>query len=340
MPFGTRSRWIVLRYGQPLAVALAVVGLLALGAAAFVYTNPPTEEVSEPVYEHEVATETTTSAVVTGETALYAEGERLEDRSVYFLNATPNLTLRTTTEVPDGEAVSVTQRVTLQHRASRDGQVFWSNQRLLAATEERTKDGAVATEATLDMRAVNRTVAERRSEIGLVGSFESRLVVTVTYETANYSETLKGTAPVVLTDRAYWVDGSAGANRTHAETTTRAVTGPPNRTLAGGLGLLGLVALLAAAGLGTMSFRGVDVDAIETELTRNRYEEWISRGDLPTGTGKQFIGIDTLEDLVDIAIDSNKRVIYDEEYEAYGVVDADVVYYYVEREEFEQWMGV
>ena len=340
MSVGTRSRWLVVRYGRPLAVALAVVGLLALGAAAFTYTNPPTEEVTEPVYEQEVATETTTSAVVTGATALYGEGKRLEDRSVYFLNATPTVTIATTTELPDGEPVSVTQRVTLQHRGSRDGQVFWSNQRLLAATEERTTDGDVTTEATLDMRAVNRTVADRRAEIGLVGSFQSRLVVTVTYETANYSETLQATAPVVLTDRAYWIEGSAAANRTHAETTTRTVTGPPNTALAGGLGLLGLVALLAAARLGTVSSRGVDVDAIETELTRTRYEEWISRGDLPTGSGEQFIGIDTLEDLVDIAIDSNKRVIYDEEYEAYGVVDGDVVYYYVEREEFEQWMGV
>ena len=340
MSVGTRSRLLFTRYGRQLAVILVVVGVLALGGAFLIYTNPPTEQVTETVYEQQVGTETTTSAVVTGETDLYPQGETLEDSPVYFFNATPNLTVRTVTDVPEGEEVTVSQRVTLQYRASHDGEVFWSSERLLTATEERTTEGSVATESTVDMRDVNRTAANRRAEIGRVGRFETLIRVEVAYETANYSEELTATAPVVITDRTYWLDGPAAVNRTHTETTRREVTGSPNTTLAGGLGLFGVIALLAAVRIGTMSRRGVDVDAIETELTRTRYEEWISRGDLPTSSDKQFISIDTLEDLVDIAIDSNKRVIYDEEYEAYGVVDSDIVYYYVEREEFEQWIGV
>jgi len=328
------------RYGRPLAAVLAVVGVLALGGAFVVYTNPPTEQVTETVYEQQVGTETTTSAVVTGETDLYPRGETLEDSPVYFLNATPDLTVRTVTDVPEGEAVTVSQRVTLRHRASRGGEVFWSTERLLTATEERTTDGSVVTESSVNMQDVNRTAANRRAEVGRVGVFETLIRVEVAYETANYSEELNATVPVVIADRAYWLDGPAAVNRTHTETTQREVTGSPDTTLAGGLGLFGVIALLAAARVGTMSLRGVDVDAIETELTRTRHEEWISRGDLPTSSDKQFISIDTLEDLVDIAIDSNKRVIHDEEYEAYGVVDSDIVYYYVEREEFEQWMGV
>jgi hypothetical protein len=340
MSIGTRSRWILARYSRPLAVVLAVVGILALGGAFLVYSTPPTEQVTETVYDQQVRTETTTAAVVTGETDLYSEGETLEDSPVYFFGATPTVILRTVTDVPEGEEVTVTQRVTLQHRASRNGEVFWSTERLLSATEERTSSGSVRTESTVDMRAVNRTAADRRAEIGLVGRFDTLIRVRVAYETANYSEELTATMPVTLVDQAYWFEGSAAANRTHTETTTREVTGSPDITLVGGLGLLGVVALIAAARLGAVSRRGVDIDAIETELTRTRYEEWISRGDLPTSSEKQFVGIDTLEDLVDIAIDSNKRVIYDEEFEAYGVVDSDVVYYYVEREEFEQWMGV
>jgi cell division septation protein DedD len=127
-----------------------------------VYTNPPTEQVTETVYDQQVATETTTSAVVTGETNLYPQGETLEDSPVYFLNATPDLTVRTVTDVPEGEAVTVSQRVTLRHRASRGGEVFWSTERLLAATEERTTEGSVATESTVDMRAVNRTPSSAR----------------------------------------------------------------------------------------------------------------------------------------------------------------------------------
>lgn len=341
MSVAARSKWLVARYGIPLAVVLGLVGVLALGGAYSAYANPPTEQVTKTVYEQRIESETTTSAVVTGETDLYQDGATLENKPVYFVNATRNLTLQTITSLPEGESVNVTQRLILQHRATRDGKTFWSSRRTLVTSEQQATTGQIATETTVDMRAVQQTVAERRSEIGAVGTLQTVVRLRVDYETPNYSGTLNATAPVVLTERAYWVEGSLADSQTHEETTSQEITQSPDLTQVGGLSLLGMFMLGLAAVLGYSSVRGFDLDVIETELARTRYDEWISRGDLPTKSEKQYISIDTLEDIVDIAIDSNKRVIYDRRYEAYGVVDDDIVYYYAEGEtEFEQWLGV
>jgi hypothetical protein len=341
MSVAARSKWLVARYGIPLAVVLGLIGVLALGGAYSAYTNPPTEQVSTAVYDQRIESETTTSAVVTGDTDLYQDGATLENKPVYFVNATRNLTFRTVTSLPEGEPVNITQRLSLQHRATRDGKPFWSERRTLVTTEQQAATGQIATETTVDMRTVQQTVAERRSEIGTVGTLQTVVRLRVDYETANYSGTLNATAPVVLTERAYWIEGSLADGQTHEKTTSQEITQPPDLTRVGGLSMFGVFMLGLAGILGISSVRGFDLDVIETELARSRYDEWISRGDLPTKSEKQYISIDTLEDIVDIAIDSNKRVIYDRRYEAYGVVDDDIVYYYAEGEtEFEQWLGV
>lgn len=336
-----RSKWVVARYGLPIAVVLALVGFAALGGAYDAYANPPTERVTETVDQQQVASGMETSAVVTGETPLYEEGTTLSDRSAYFFNATPEVTLRVETAVPEGEQVSVGQRLTLRHEASRRGEAFWESRRVLAETDEQVSDGTAVIEATIDVAAVRERVAERRSEIGTVGTFQTTVRLHVDYDTGLYADELNASSPVVLTDRAYWIDGSLATNRTHSRTVTREVAGPPDLAAVVGFGLVGVVALALAAVMAAVHARGVDVDSIETELARTRYDEWISRGEIPTKTEKQYIRIDTLEDLVDIAIDSNKRVIFDTGYDAYGVVDADLVYYYTDHgNEFDQWLDV
>jgi putative intracellular protease/amidase len=341
MSIAVRSKWVVAEYGLPIAVVLAVVGLFALGGAYDAYANPPTERVTETVDEQRVATAMGTSAVVTGETSLYSRGETLTDRSAYFFNATPEVTVGVATTVPDGRAVDVSKRLTLHHEATRDGEPFWQSRRVLATADERTEDGEVAIETTLNMTQLRETVADRRQEIGTVGRFRTELRLHVAYETGEYARELTASVPVVLTDRAYWFEGDLAANRTHSETVTREVVGEPDMGAVLGLGGHGLGALLLAVGVAALSHREFDIDAIETELVRSRYDEWISRGEIPTKAEKQYIRIDTLEDLVDIAIDSSKRVIYDDTYDAYGVVDADIVYYYTDQEaEFDQWLEV
>lgn len=341
MTFFVRAKWVIAQYGIPIAVVVALAGVVALGGALSVYTSPSTQKVIETIDQQHFETEMTTSAVVTGETGLYQQGTTLRDRPAYFYNATPQLDVRVRTTVPDDRAVAVEQRLVLRHVAERAGQPFWETRRVLATADRTIESGETTMNATLEMPAVQKRVAERREEIGGVGTYRTELRLQTAYRTETADGELTPTATMVLTDRAYWLEGDFVANETHPRTEIRTVTRPPAIGEALVLGGFGVGLLLLAVGVAALQRREFDLDTIEMEITRSRYEEWISRGEIPTKAEKQYIPIDTLEDLVDIAIDSNKRVIYDTAYETYGVVDDDLVYYYTEGDgEFGEWLEV
>ena len=341
MSVALRSKLVVAQYGTVIAVLLAVLGVVALGGAWSVYASPSSQQVVETVDEQRYATGMESTAVVTGETGLYERGATLRDRPAYFYNATPEVTLAVSTSVPADREVRVGQRLVLRHVAERGSEPFWERRRVIATSDGAVADGEATMNATVDMREVRRTVAERRAEIGGVGTFRTELRLEVDYRTETVDDDLTAVSGVVLADRAYWFEGSLAENRTHADTETRTVTAPPDLGRALVFGGFGVGLLLLGVGVAALQRREFDVDTIEAELTRSRYDEWISRGELPTKAEKQYIPIDAVEDLVDIAIDSNKRVIYDTTYETYGVVDGDIVYYYAEGDdEFKEWLDV
>ena len=336
-----RARRLLLHRGRSVAVGLVLLGLLLVAAGGYVYATPPTETVTERVDEQVVSTSLEPSGVVTGNTTLYEGGERLVDPSAFLFDATPTVDLAVETRVPSSTSVAVEQRLTLELTATNDGEAFWSDRQLLAARSQSVGDGRAPMSASVDMLALRDRLGAVRTALGDVGVLGARLNLSVTYDTGTYAGQLQVTAPVVTTESAFWFDGQLSAERRHDRTVSRTVEGEPELALAGGLAAAGLVSLGAAAVVLALLRREEDETTLETELAHKRYEEWISSGEFPTQTGKRFVHINTLEDLVDVAIDSNKRVVHDEDVGAYSVVDGDLVYYYSPRRgDIDSWLDV
>jgi hypothetical protein len=95
------------------------------------------------------------------------------------------------------------------------------------------------------------------------------------------------------------------------------------------LGSLLAVAFLGAAAALVWADRGDSlglpeetVAAIRLAATREEFDEWISVGTVPASTDdERLVAIDSLEDLVDVAIDSNRRVVEDRDSGQFVVVD-------------------
>jgi hypothetical protein len=334
-----RLRWVVAAYGRVLVVALVLVGALASFGAWSTYANPPTERVTEDADTQQVGASVQTSALVTGNTSLYERNSRLVDKPAYFLSATPHLTLTTRSAVPAGQAVETGHRLTLHLTAARGGQPFWNSTRLLVAANGTTRNGTFTSRAILNVSNVSQVVGERRAEIGDVGTLSVVLRLTATYETDRYEGSLTASAPLALSDGAYWLSGDLGASERRSRTVARQVRRPPDPVAYLGLAAVALLSLLGAAAIGYVRAEDLDRREIETELAESRYDEWISGGEFPTNTEKRYVRISSLEDLVDVAIDSNKRVLHDAEYDAYAVVDSDVVYYFaVDDVDVDTWL--
>jgi len=82
---------------------------------------------------------------------------------------------------------------------------------------------------------------------------------------------------------------------------------------------MGLVALLAVLGLVAVASGGaigakapqLDEEELRKEIAHNEYSEWISEGELLLDSDNEFVSVNSIEDLVNVGIDANKRVIYD-----------------------------
>lgn len=342
MSLSVRARLVVARYGLHIAVLFFVLSAVALGAAWSLWSNPATEVRTEETNVEEYAVAAHTEAIVTGSNVtLYEPGQRLVSMPVYYFDETPGLTVVGNVTVPEGEPVTVEQRVSVVIESVRDDATFFEQVRVVDSESDRTTSGRVSVRSTIDMIEIGRMVRETRGGMRGVGNLRTRIVLTVDYESEHYSDELTATAPLVVGEEAYWLDGELAADATHSQTRTEEVVLPHDWTTVGLYGVLGLLLMLVGVGFGWRSLQGFDVERLRTDLARSEFSEWISAGEIPTRADKEYVSVVSLEDLVDIGIDSNKRVIYDGTIEAYAVVDADVVYYYTPGDDdIKEWLDV
>jgi hypothetical protein len=116
--------------------------------------------------------------------------------------------------------------------------------------------------------------------------------------------------------------------------------GEPNMQLVGLLSLLGILTI----GVGAIIAAKVpefDEEKLRTELAHNEYSEWISEGELVLDADNKYVHVDSIEDLVNVAIDTDKRVIHDSDLSVYTVTDGAVIYYYTnELSDFQRWTNL
>lgn len=318
---------------------LVVVGLLGV---ALTLAFPPTTTVTDITDRAAVETQTGTSATVEGDHELYDAGEQLSDEPVYVRDVTPTVTVTARTSAPP-VGVDVDQELVLVYEATTvDGTVFRQQQRVLV-TSSGTVDSAddvVETAATFDVEDVAEALAAMREEIGDAGTVTAYVAIRTDYATTDYEGSLADRAPLTVGVDSFAVPRLAATAEHHAtETATRPI---PDRVFQPTLPVIGtvviphttpvfsIVALLGATALIAVrrSRRPIDAERVRDQIHRQRYDEWISRGTLPATLGEWTtdISVDSLEDLVDVAIDSETRVIYDQSVDRYAVVTAGATY--------------
>lgn len=334
-----RYRRLVATRGPAAVAVLLALALVALAGAGAAIASPPTMESTQEQTTPVVEVESHHSAVVTGNSTVYERGAVLTDRSFYLTGIAPNLTVNATAAPVDGSG-SFDHRLVLVYRLQRNGEVHWSESHELAAAS--SSDGESTVSVTLDVPEVASRADRIRSEFGGVGVVSVAVRHELTYETGEASGSRTWTAPLQLKGSYYSMGGDLGGTVQETETTTvtRPVPGSTYRLSVGGrtltvprtgagllavaLGLLG-AALVVARG----ARRDRDPDRLARQLERSRYDEWISDGEVEVGGVDTRVRAESLADLVDVAIDSGRRVVHDSARGCYVVVvEPGTVYYY------------
>ncbi|KAB1198159.1 MULTISPECIES: DUF5305 domain-containing protein [Haloferax] len=327
MALEDRLELFVTQHARPLVALFAVAGILCLVGAGYIFFTPTTQTVSEEVNVQTIESAVETSAVVTGESSLYDRGETLENRSAYFISAAPVLSFHVQTDVPSDQPVTVSQQLTMETVGVRDGEPFYRSAETLLEEQRRVSNGSVVAVRSINVSEIRDELQTKRAETDGIGRFRVRLQLNVTYQTDSYEGTITTSAPFVISGQAYYLDGSVADSKTHSTAVQRAVPQPANPLEYGGLTLLALVSF-GLCGFVIRTEDTTDPEALRTRISHSRHDEWISEGEFPTESEKQYISIRTLADLVDVAIDTNRRVIYDPDIDVYAVIDGSEIYYY------------
>lgn len=325
-----RARYLLVRHGNILAIALLLLGAVALAGAGWAQMHPSTTEVTDETHRQTIQSTLSTQAVVVEDSRLYTSGQTLRDQPVYLRSATPSPNLLLQTAVPDGERVTVNQRIELTYRAAREGETFWENTTTLVQTETTTSSGTVKIRTPLDINATQSRANAIRETIEGAGSVHVELRLYVSYETPRYNGTMSKPIALQITNDWYRL-GSPTATREHSTPVTRTVKIPGQEMRAAGPALLGVLSLGLGLVVGKFSrdeSRGLEPSTMEEELHRMRYTDWISTGTIPDREGMTVIEVESLEALVDVAIDTNTRTIYDPDRDCYAIFDGSTTYWY------------
>lgn len=339
---GAKLRYALATNGGSLRTLGAVLFVLGVLGVVGTLLFPPTMAVTAVTDRSVVETETTTTATVEGDHAMYDHGEVLTDEPVYIRSVTPAVTVTATTQAPP-DALAVDQQVAIVYAASsRTDGVFREREQVLSATSGtiETEGDPVESVVTLEIDDVAATLEAMRAEIGDAGEVDAFLRVETAYSGTAYDGRLEEQVELTVRSDSYRVPplSTEREHRTTAssvvpvadevyETTLPVIGGvvvPHTTPIAVGVSMLG-IALFGGVRYGR---RAVDADRERVRIHRRRYGEWISRGELPSGFAErsEVVTMASLEGLVDIAIDADSRVIHDVQEGCHAVLTDGVVY--------------
>jgi hypothetical protein len=347
---GLKLRMVANEYATVVAVALVVLTLAGGGLIYATYADPGTETREEVVAEWQTTSGYTHSATVVNGTTVFPSGSTLSDRGVYYTRISPVLDaeFRYGFDAPDG-SLTVEGQTTLVIRSVGEGgedsdpPVFWQREERLSTFSETLAPGeSVTSTASVDVQAAIEDIETIESELGASpGTTEIRLrsSITANGEVAGESESREATRILTLEPGGGTYSVETPAPETERYQQTRQVTTErtygPVRLAAGPVlvvvGVFGLGGFALAYRRDYFEVTDVERRSLEFANRRNDLDEWISRGriDHETTEGdRERVRIDTLDDLVASAIDTDGCVIEDTERGQYYVLDGPRRYVY------------
>jgi hypothetical protein len=334
----TRARH---RLAENFTVAVLACLLLAAAGGFVAYEEfaaPDTRTEQETVATWTTDSDFTHQVTVQRTTRAFDAGTVLRDRSAYLSGITPELNAtHVYRHQGDAESAIVSTNVTLVKRAvdptAESGTVYWRVTEPLAR-QEATIDTGERTRTTFEINVSRQRNETRTIEAelgGTPGEVQLYAVVRTRAETVLDGQTLTETRTERLSveprGSTYSVTTNVTGERTEdiTEPTTVPIESDPLRIYGGSL--FALLWLVAAGALvwadrdGRLAVSAATVETIRIDRQREKFDEWISRGTVPEPSGDEtLVRISSLEDLVDVAIDSERRVVEDEESGQFVVV--------------------
>lgn len=330
-----------LYYSTNYGLLFLLIGLILLSGGMYVSFDPPTYTVNEQTGEEIYTFETThQSTTVQNNSSLYNQNDVLTDEFVYFQQLHPELQINPQTSESINETTITDTSITLVATSSRTGELWnrsytpennlWISQdgstvtvsipELIEFKEELRDEFPSATTINLQIE-YNGVISSEQEEMDFSNStvveFPNNTIYTV--ESTSFEET------VSIQEQVTYIQEDRSIS---IQSYNFGIFGLV-------IGIVGLIIILIGSYLiygnkyGDRSYEKRLFD-----FHKYKYDSWISTGrpykDPEFDQNWEQIKVDTLEDLVELAIDSGERIISSEEMGKYYVFDSGTLYIYTE----------
>lgn len=288
-------------------------------------------------------------ALIINDSLPFAAGDTVRNRPIYYTNLSKELdgTYSYQFDADSGD-VNVTTETYLLIRAGEleDQQVvevYWEVAEPLATnTSASIQPGEEhIVEYSVDIPSVLKTIVTVEKQVGATEGLVDVRVVSVSsvegsVEGTEVDHTYQSDKVMVVNPATYRVIQTETIEEDHQTFETTDVIVPPSPIESyGSIGLFALAlvllgSVLVVRQLGYTDLTDEERELIQIEGDRERFSEWITTGTFPSEREyDQTVLVDDLEGLVDVAIDTNKRVIEDDQLGVSTVLDEEYVYVYV-----------
>ena len=332
-----------------LVLSACLVFLLLGGYVAYTtHVDPGVETERSQLSSWSSTAELTHEAAVTGNTSAFPDGAVLQDRTSYLTEVMPvadvalEYTYRAT---EDGELdIESTQTVVTRSAEERQGTdvEYWRIEEPLATGSASDVGPGETVNFPFSLDILDRIagINDVEQELGgTPGSTEllvrTELVISGVLNDETVTERYTYETRIAIEGNVYRFDGTGPYEEGAQQFTEREVeaTYGPLRSAAGPallvLGALGGVAVVAGRSTGGLAVSQTEREWLAYRATYREYEAWISTGHVAdTALPSSRVTLDSLDGLVDVAIDSNRRVIHDRERGCHLVVVDETLYTY------------
>lgn len=347
---GLETRLRVVLEDQFVAVVVALLVLAAVGGwiTYGTYVEPGTSIEEEPGASVRETADFNHSATVVEENPLFEVGTTLSERSLYYTSLSPVLdgsfayayTASDDGRIETAVDLDVVIRSVGQSEARRGPVEYWRvTENVSEATGTLEPGQRVSVDFSRNVSALNERasrLAQNFSGAGTVGTAlvaEVRTQGTVNGEPVDRTRTYR--LPVQVEENTYRVEDPGTV--TNSSTGTREIVvqnsyGPLRGIVAPILFALSFgfaIGLVIARRQGTEFISEAERARLEYEAERNEFDDWVTAAAVPDAEFEgSRIEVDSLEGLVDVAIDTNERVMEDRERELFVVLEDGRHYVY------------
>lgn len=312
----------------PIVVALLLLGGLGAWVAYDTHTNPSMETEEQTVSTWEEQASLSHAAEVQQPNPVFDFGQTLSNQPVYFTQLAPEFegTYEYTYTASESGNLDVEVDVSLRMQSvDDDGNPYWRVTESLEQVERESVSPGETVTTAVELNATD-VAAELDGIQENIGSTVGTTEVAVVFDTQvsgvvndeNFANAHQSSLFLEPGGATYSVETDGATTESHEATETVESEQTPGTLRAYGPFALILGSVLGLVGLAGAKYRGrippspAERAALEQYQQRQEFDDWISKGAVPAWerTGTE-IEVESLEDLVDVAIDTNERVIED-----------------------------